>query len=206
MPDIKESLKAACNQMLAHTQELCLLDTGIGDGDHGLTTERGFLAAAQAIDAYHGQDDAGLFAAIGEAMSKKMGGAIGPLYGVFWRAVGKAVQNQKLTGNNLGVALQAGCEQVMKLGRAVPGDKTLVDAMLPCTQAVREGSELLAERLHTAAQAAMEGAQSTRDMMAKKGRARFLQEKSIGHVDAGAYSFALFMGYWAQNAAEVKEA
>lgn len=206
MPELKESLMGACGRMPAHTQELCLMDTGIGDGDHGLTAERGFLAAQKALEAYTGTEDAGLFSAMGEAMARSMGGAIGPLYGAYWRSFSKALNDESLTGENLGFALGAGCDQVMRLGRAVLGDKTVVDAMYPCTLAASNGQGDLAARLALAAEGAKAGAQATKEMTAKKGRARFLGGQSVGHVDAGAYSFALFMGHWAEQISQAKEA
>ena len=201
MQPLCKSLLEACEQMPAHAQELCLMDTGIGDGDHGVTAERGFQAAAQAIDAYTGEDIQDLFAKVGEHMAKSMGGAIGPLYGAYWGAFAQALAGPELTGGNLGPALMAGCQRVMKLGRANPGDKTVVDAMYPCAQAAMNGPATLWQGLRLGAEAAMQGAQGTRDMTARKGRARFLGEKSRGYMDAGAYSFALFMGHWAQSTA-----
>jgi phosphoenolpyruvate---glycerone phosphotransferase subunit DhaL len=201
MPRQKKCLRDACEQMTAHTQELCLLDTGIGDGDHGITVERGFLAAARAIDAYMGESIQELFTVVGEHMAQSMGGAIGPLYGAYWSAFAQALEARELTGDNLGPALMAGCVRVMKLGRANAGDKTVVDAMYPCAQAAMNGTGTLVQRLRLGAEAAMQGAMDTKRMVAKKGRARFLAEKSLEHVDAGAYSFALFMDHWALETA-----
>lgn len=200
--EIKKCLRNACEQMTSHTQELCLLDTGIGDGDHGVTVERGFQAAAQAIDAYTGESAQELFDVIGEHMTLSMGGAIGPLYGAYWSAFAKALDTGELTCDNLGPALMAGCQRVMKLGRANTGDKTVADAMHPCAQAAMNGTGTLALRLRLAADAALQGAMGTKGMIAKKGRARFLQEKSLDHMDAGAYSFALFMDHWALTVKE----
>jgi dihydroxyacetone kinase phosphoprotein-dependent L subunit len=202
MPELKKCLREACEQMTAHTQELCLLDTGIGDGDHGVTVERGFRAAAQAIDACTGENMQALFTVVGEHMAHSMGGAIGPLYGAYWSAFAMALDAGELTGDNLGPALMAGCLRVMKLGRANVGDKTVVDAMHPCAQTAMNGTGTLAFRLRLGAEAAMQGAVSTKDMVAKKGRARFLGEKSLDHMDAGAYSFALFMDHWALETAK----
>jgi dihydroxyacetone kinase phosphoprotein-dependent L subunit len=199
--ELKKCLKAACEKMCSHTQELCLLDTGIGDGDHGVTVERGFQAAAQAIDAYPGENIQELFAVIGEHMAQSMGGAIGPLYGAYWSAFANALDTGELTCDNLGPALMAGCQRVMKLGRANAGDKTVVDAMHPCAQAALSGTGTLAQKLGLGAKAAMQGAMNTKSMVAKKGRARFLAEKSLDHADAGAYSFALFMDHWALETA-----
>jgi dihydroxyacetone kinase phosphoprotein-dependent L subunit len=202
MHELKQCLRKACEQMSAHTRELCLLDTGIGDGDHGITVERGFQAAARAIDDYAGDDIKELFTLIGEHMAQSMGGAIGPLYGAYWNALAQALDHGELTGGSLGPALMAGCLRVMKLGRANVGDKTVVDAMHPCAEAAMNGTGTLASRLRLGANAAMQGAMNTKGMIAKKGRARFLAEKSLDHVDAGAYSFALFMDHWARETVE----
>lgn len=186
----------AAGGMRAHLEELCKLDSGIGDGDHGVTVARGFDAAREAASAADGTPSDVLLA-VGAAMANAMGGAIGPIYGVFWKETAKALSAQK----PIGEALEAGVAGVMRVGAASPGDKTVVDAMLPCALAAKEGEDF-AGALRLGALAARQGAEATSGMIAKKGRAKFLREKSLGFVDPGAMSFALFMEAWAREERE----
>lgn len=192
----------ACSEMTSHTEELCRLDAYIGDGDHGVTVERGFGAAIEALAQKQTLQE--LFFAVGENMSDAMGGAIGPLYGMFWRGVGKALRDEDITPQSIGKAWRQGCDAVMRVGKAQRGDKTIIDAMLPSVEAA-EPAESLSETLTAMAQAAKEGAQKTVTMQASKGRARFLGEKSIGRMDPGAYSYALFLGYLAREVAKEED-
>lgn len=189
----------ACNDMTSHTEELCRLDAYIGDGDHGVTVERGFKAAIEALT--QKQTPQELFFAIGESMSDAMGGAIGPLYGMFWRGVGKALRDEDITPQSVGKAWRQGCDAVMRVGKAQRGEKTIVDAMLPSVEAA-EPAESLSETLTAMAQAANAGAQETVGMQASKGRARFLGERAMGRMDPGAYSYALFLEHLAQEVAQ----
>lgn len=186
----------AASTMRSHMEALCRLDSGIGDGDHGVTVARGFDAAeAAARTAIH--SPAETLRAVGDAMSAAMGGAIGPIYGAYWQAAAGALD----AGRPIGDALAEGAAAVMRVGMAKPGEKTAVDAMVPCAEAAQLSQALgLGEALARGARAAEEGAQATAGMQAKKGRARFLREKSLGFVDPGAASFALFMQAWAQAA------
>ncbi len=186
----------AANSMRAHMEELCVLDSGIGDGDHGVTVARGFDAAGQAVLSAEGTPG-DMLLAVGAAMASSMGGAIGPIYGTFWKETAKALSQ----GKTMGEALEAGVNGAIRIGGAAPGDKTVVDAMMPCALAAKEGS-CLAESLLLGAKAAREGAMATSDMVAKKGRAKFLREKSIGFIDPGAMSFAMFMEAWAKEEGE----
>lgn len=186
----------AAGSMCAHMEALCKLDSGIGDGDHGVTVARGFDAAQEVARSYEGEP-ADMLMAVGAAMAASMGGAIGPIYGVFWKEVGKAFAQEK----SIGEAFEAGAMGVMRVGMAARGDKTIVDAMMPCALAAKAGHSLV-ESLQLGAKAAREGAMATSDMVAKKGRAKFLREKSVGFVDPGAMSFALFIEAWAKEEGE----
>lgn len=188
----------ACEAMGAHTEELCRLDSYIGDGDHGVTIARGFRAAAASLAGASTARE--LFFAIGESMSDAMGGAIGPLYGMFWRGVGKGLDGADITPQAIGGAWQRGCEALMRIGRTSPGDKTIADAILPSVQAAQPMA-LLSQTLSAMADAAEAGAKATAAMQASKGRAHFLMEKSIGTPDPGACSYALFMRHLARETA-----
>ena len=188
------AFREAADGMGEHRVELCRLDTGIGDGDHGITVERGFRAAAAACNVR--DNFSALFAAIAQAMESAMGGAIGPLYAAFFAASAAATEGKAdVSGIALSKALDAGVRAVAKAGDVKEGQKTVLDAMAPWTRAmmlaVDAGADIGAAALK-GADGARAGAQSTNDMVAVKGRARYRGERSVGQVDPGAWSFALF--------------
>lgn len=179
--------------MPSYQQALCALDMSIGDGDHGVTMARGFRALAQAVS--QAGDASSYFLAASGAMLDSMGGAIGPIYGLFFEALAQAhVNGREVSAASLADGFSAAAARIAKLCGVQAGDKTVYDAMLPAAEALcacREAS--LEDALVQAVQAAQVGRDATKAMMAKKGRARFLMEKSIGPVDAGASSFVLWL-------------
>lgn len=189
-----KALGKACRFVALQRDELCRLDTGIGDGDHGVTAERGFTAMAALCDGFDGSVNQ-LFEAAADTMTEAMGGAIGPVYGAFWG--GAALANFPkggVSGEGIAEAFDMGCGSVMSLGRVSPGDKTVVDAMFACKETMlKEKHNSLAEVLKAGAIGARQGAEATVNMVAKRGRARFMGEKSIGYTDAGAVSFTLLV-------------
>ena len=174
-------------------KRFCELDSVVGDGDHGVTITRGFTAAKEAVSSCNGTPE-DLFAEMGDAMMAAMGGAIGPIYGTLFRAFSQAVSGKsRLSTEGLGDMFQQGLEEIKMVANVKEGQKTLVDALSPASAALRESAEKgfsPAEAMRQAACAAEEGAQATANMIARKGRARFLGEKSLGHQDAGATSLA----------------
>lgn len=194
---VTKAFLIAAEGMLSHTKELCLLDSGIGDGDHGITIQRGYEAAISTLtQGMPFPTTAAALSAAGEAMGSAMGGAIGPVYAMYWEGAATALGDGELTADNIAPVLNGAVEQVMLICGAKAGEKTAVDAMLPAAKAASGGSGL-GQCLETASQAAAEGAEATVNMIAKKGRARFLREKSQGHMDAGARSYSLFLSYFA---------
>lgn len=183
----------AAEAMPSYQQTLCELDMSIGDGDHGVTMARGFRALVQA--ASQAEDAASYFAAASSAMLDSMGGAIGPIYGLFFEALAQAHENgREVNAASLADGFSAAAARIARLCGVQTGDKTVYDAMLPAAEALcacREAS--LEDALAQAVQAAQAGRDATTAMMAKKGRAKFLMEKSIGPVDAGASSFVLWL-------------
>jgi phosphoenolpyruvate---glycerone phosphotransferase subunit DhaL len=177
---------------------LTQLDAAIGDGDHGINMTRGFAAVGKALA---GQGDAlppgRALVLAGKTLVSTVGGASGPLWGSALRAAGRALGDaERLDGPALADALDAALAAVVDLGAAAPGDKTMVDALGPATAALREQLDAgasLADATASAAAAAEEGAQSTVPMQARKGRASYLGERSIGHQDPGATSAALIV-------------
>jgi dihydroxyacetone kinase-like protein len=175
----------------ANATMLTRLDAAIGDGDHGTNMARGLKAALERIEGASGSFGS-LFKAVGMALIGKVGGASGPLYGSFYLAVGKALGDaSEASGTELAGALRAGYDAVIARGKAQLEDKTMLDAWDPALRALdgalAEGAEL-GLALDRAAAAAEEGMKATIPMIARKGRASYLGERSRDHQDPGATS------------------
>jgi phosphoenolpyruvate---glycerone phosphotransferase subunit DhaL len=196
-------LAAMADAVTRQRAELTDLDAAIGDGDHGANLSRGFTAvtaalAAQAEKPADTDVSAGqVLTTAGSTLISKVGGASGPLYGSALRAIGRALGSADSSGPdaaNLLAALRAGLDAIARLGGAKPGDKTILDAYVPAVDAfeaaIEAGAELSAAAL-AAAEAAGQGATATITLVARKGRASYLGERSAGHQDPGATSTAL---------------
>ena len=177
---------------------LTQLDAAIGDGDHGINMTRGFAAVGKAL-AGQGENlpPGRALVLAGKTLVSTVGGASGPLWGSALRAAGRSLGDaEAFDGEGLADALDAALAAVVDLGAAAPGDKTMVDALGPATTALRErlaAGASIAEATDAAASAAEEGAAATVPMQARKGRASYLGERSIGHQDPGATSAALIV-------------
>jgi dihydroxyacetone kinase-like protein len=171
-----------------HAANLTRLDSAIGDGDHGTNMNRGYKAAVQRLDGLEGDQDFGsVFKAIGMALIGKVGGASGPLYGSLFLGMGKELGDAtEVEDQRLAAALRAGYDSVVARGKAQLEDKTMLDAWHPALEAL---DAALAE----AAAAAEEGMTATIPMIARKGRASYLGERSRGHQDPGATSTQLIL-------------
>lgn len=171
------------------------LDRAIGDADHGSNMDRGMKAVA-ALDAANFATPADLIKKAGMTLVSTVGGASGPLYGTFFLRFAGAVPAQDATAKDLGAALRAGLEGIVARGKAAVGEKTMVDALLPAVDAydaaVAEGKDA-AGALKAAADAAAAGRDSTKDLVAHKGRASYLGERSVGHIDPGATSVTMLI-------------
>jgi phosphoenolpyruvate---glycerone phosphotransferase subunit DhaL len=181
-----------------HRAELVRLDTAIGDGDHGTNMERGMRKALEKVDALEGDDIGAMLKAVGVALVSSVGGAAGPLYGTLFLQMGAATAGASaLDLAGLADALEAGVKGVQARGKAEPGDKTMVDALLPAVAALREaaaaGDASVSEAADRAAAAAEEGMKATIPMEARKGRASYLGPRSVGHQDPGATSSYLLL-------------
>jgi phosphoenolpyruvate---glycerone phosphotransferase subunit DhaL len=182
----------------AESEYLTQLDAAIGDGDHGINMNRGFDAVGKALAVQDGNLPPGqLLTIAGKTLVSTVGGASGPLWGTVFRRAGRALgKAESFDGEALLAALDAGVDGVVDLGAAAPGDKTMVDALKPAVDALRGGLDAgapLDSALAAAAAAAEDGARATVPMQARKGRASYLGERSIGHQDPGATSAALIM-------------
>jgi dihydroxyacetone kinase-like protein len=174
---------------------LTRLDSAIGDADHGINMDRGMQAVVGVLDTEEFSRVSDLFKKVGMTLVSTVGGAAGPLYGTYFlRFAMKGGDVAELTAAELGEALLAGLEGVVARGKPEPGDKTMFDAMAPATSvynaAISQGEDLAAA-LGKARTAAEQGRDNTIPMLARKGRASYLGERSIGHQDPGATSTAL---------------
>ncbi|MEY2534549.1 MAG: phosphoenolpyruvate---glycerone phosphotransferase subunit DhaL [bacterium] len=179
-----------------HADYLTQLDAAIGDGDHGNNMTRGFDAVGKALAAQSADLAPGrTLVLIGKTLVSTVGGASGPLWGSAFRAMGRKLGDTAvLDGPALADALDAGLQAVVDLGAAQPGDKTMVDALAPAAAALRaHANDGLETAVAAAADAADAGAQATVPLQARKGRASYLGERSIGHQDPGATSAALIL-------------
>lgn len=181
-----ETMTAA---MLAHSEELTALDQAIGDGDHGLNMKRGFEAVLADADVIASRPLPEALKSIGTTLVMKVGGASGPLYGTLFMSLGKELPPEP-TIADLARALAAAIEAVKARGKSEPGQKTMLDVLAPVRAALAEGGGDLGRSLPDLADAA---AAATAPLKAIRGRASFLGERSIGHVDPGARSSALLI-------------
>ena len=183
--------------MRAERDHLIQLDAAIGDGDHGTNMVRGFEAVVQALDADGGAPPGKLLILAGRTLVSTVGGASGPLWGSALRSGGRVLGDQTtFDGAQLVEVLAAALASIKDLGTAAVGDKTMVDALEPAINALRarliEGAQL-DRALEDAAAAAEAGMLSTIPLQARKGRASYLGERSVGHQDPGATSTALII-------------
>ena len=176
------------------TDYLTQLDSAIGDADHGANMRRGFTAVAAAMAELEPGTVGDVLTATGTTLISSVGGASGPLYGSAFRAMGKALTEPVADDKQLLAALTDGLAAIQRLGAAVPGDKTMVDAYAPALaafeHALAEHGDLAAATA-AAAEAAEEGMRATTSLTARKGRASYLGARSVGHQDPGATSTAL---------------
>ena len=181
---------------LVHEQRdtLTQLDAAIGDADHGANLDRGMTAVVAALEAQPPDDPAAVLKTVATTLIKTVGGASGPLYGTFFLRAAGALDGGD--GAALARAVRAGLGGVAARGKAEAGDKTMLDALIPACDALDEAlaaGKPLGEALNTAAEAAARGRDATEPLVARKGRASYLGERSAGHVDPGAASATLLV-------------
>jgi len=195
--DVLRWLEALQKVFNERRQELTDLDSAVGDGDFGISLDRGFTAVQAELAAHPPADLRAAFQSVASVLIKSMGGSSGPLLGTFFLRAGATCAGKSELGPADVVALfQAGVEGLQQRGKAERGDKTMLDAWLPALEAMRtalEENSALSEILDRGAAAADAGARATIAMQARKGRASYLGERSIGHQDAGATGSALML-------------
>jgi dihydroxyacetone kinase-like protein len=191
-------MTAAAASVDREADRLTALDSPIGDADHGSNLRRGFTAVTAALEKESPATPGAVLTLAGRQLISTVVGASGPLYGTLLRRTGKALGDAaEVDGRQFAEALRAGVDAVMKLGGAVPGDKTMIDALAPAVDRLDDG-------FGAARAAAEEGAEATIPLRARKGRASYLGERSIGHQDPGATSAALLVAALAETEAEGK--
>jgi dihydroxyacetone kinase-like protein len=178
---------AVADDVIAHADELTELDQAVGDGDHGVNMKRGFEAVRAEAGSTAEMPLPDALKAIGAQLVMKVGGASGPLYGTLFLALSKEIAPD---ASNLPTAFAKAVEAVKARGKSQPGQKTMLDVLTPVQMALAEGGGNLSARLQAVAASA---ADATIPMLAIRGRASFLGERSIGHMDPGARSSALIV-------------
>jgi phosphoenolpyruvate---glycerone phosphotransferase subunit DhaL len=194
---VREWIRAYADEVAQHRVELVQLDTAIGDGDHGTNMDRGMRKAVEKLDGVEGEDIGALLKAVGMALVSSVGGAAGPLYGTLFLQMGTASGGRDaLDLAGWTDALEAGVKGVQARGKAEPGDKTMVDALLPAVDALRAAADdgtALGDALRRSADAAAQGMRDTVALEARRGRASYLGPRSVGHQDPGATSSQMLL-------------
>lgn len=185
-------MEGARQSIAEHREELIDLDRQIGDGDHGENMDRGFAGVSKALE---GDDVPGtpgdILKLVAKTLMSTVGGAAGPLYGTAFLRASKALEGDEVSGEQAAAMVQAALDGIQARGKAERGEKTMVDAWGPAADAAKaaadEGADA-ADVLRAAADAAAAGAAATEPLKATKGRASYLGDRSIGHLDPGAVS------------------
>jgi dihydroxyacetone kinase-like protein len=188
--DVLRWLNALQKVFAENRQRLTDLDAAVGDGDFGISLDRGFTAVQEELSANPPADLRAVFQKVANVLIKTMGGSSGPLFGTFFLRAGAACADKsELAPADVVASFQAGVDGLQQRGKAALGDKTMMDAWLPAVDAMRgalQAGNGLTEILESATAAAEAGMRATISMEARKGRGSYLGERSIGHQDAGA--------------------
>ncbi|SIO66573.1 dihydroxyacetone kinase DhaL subunit [Bradyrhizobium erythrophlei] len=181
--------ETVAQRVIASAEELTDLDRAIGDGDHGVNMRRGFEAVLAAVDELSAKNLGESLKGVGTTLVMKVGGASGPLYGTLFMSLGKTLDDE-VTCERVADAFATAIDAVRARGKSDVGQKTMLDVLFPVLAVLREGGTELPVRLKAVAKAASE---ETIPMRAIRGRASFLGERSVGHMDPGARSSALIV-------------
>ena len=189
---IEDWMKRFAAEVAENRAYLTKLDGAIGDGDHGTNMDRGMKKALEKLDAAGGDDIGASLKTVGMALVSSVGGAAGPLYGTLFLQMGTAAAGKSELGpDDWAAALEAGIKGVEARGKAEPGDKTMLDSLLPGLEGLKsslDGGASFEDALTASAEAAGQGMRDTIPLVARKGRASYLGERSAGHQDPGATS------------------
>jgi len=209
--DVVRWIRAFAAEVGANKEQLTQLDAAVGDGDHGINMDRGMSAVIGKVDAASVDQDIGaILKTVGMTLVSTVGGAGGPLYGTLFLQMGTAVSGKDELGpDDWAAALEAGIAGVQARGKAEPGDKTMIDALIPGRDALKSalaGGASFEDALRQSAEAAEQGMRDTIPLVARKGRASYLGERSAGHQDPGATSSHLLLEAAAETWAGSRQA
>lgn len=198
LSNFREMINSINSTLQENKMFLSKLDSVIGDGDHGISISKGFLNAVEKIEQQQPANISDLLKLTGNSIAVIIGGVTGPIFGTFFSEMGRSIEADKDSAdiNDLREMFTKALEKIMKIGGAKPGDKTMVDALFPAVQALKESSNKsnsIKEALLSMVSAAKTGAESTKDMVAVKGRSRYAGERSLGYEDAGANTIHLIL-------------
>lgn len=197
VPGLLKALSNTTESVVAHKEYLTELDSAIGDADHGINMERGFTKVMTKLESGNYSDLGSVCRDVAMTLMGSVGGASGPLYGTLFMRMSMKLKDQQTADLALFTeALDEGLKGIVALGKAQLEDKTMVDALSPAVDALREAAgqgKDLVSGLEAAVQAAQEGMEATIPLVAKKGRASYLGERSAGHQDPGATSSFLLL-------------
>ena len=196
--DVVRWIRAFAAEIGTNKEQLTELDSAIGDGDHGINMDRGMSAVIGKVDtADQDQDIGALLKTVGMTLVSTVGGAGGPLYGTLFMQMGTALPGKAVIGpDDWTAALDAAVSGVQARGKAEPGDKTMIDVLIPARDALKTalvGGASFEDALRRSADAAGQGMRDTIPLVARKGRASYLGERSAGHQDPGATSSHLLL-------------
>ena len=190
--EVRGWIRRFAGQIVANKQYLTELDSAIGDADHGINMDRGFQAVIPKLDAFQGDDSGAACKLVGSTLISTVGGAGGPLYGSLFLQFGIAMSgHDPVTLTEWLAGLDLGIAAIQRLGKAELGDKTMLDTLMPTRDALKQAladGKNPAEALQSATVAAETGMKGTIPIVARKGRASYLGERSAGHQDPGATS------------------
>ncbi len=189
-------IKAIISTIDANAEEVAELDRAIGDGDHVVNLQRGLAALDKLGNELDSADWSTALMKIGMTLMSTMGGASGSLFGTLFVSMAKAAKGHKVNTESLSLAFSQGVESVKQRGKADIGEKTMLDTLIPVATCLQEGAKQnlkLTQLLTNIKTQAITGMESTKDMLATKGRASFLGERAVGHIDAGARTSQLMI-------------
>jgi ATP-dependent dihydroxyacetone kinase len=191
----KRAIEAACKALIDAEDELTEMDRVTGDGDLGITMKRAAEVVLAAVGSYTLDNIDATLKALGHTLQHAMGGSSGPLYGVLLLRCGKVLENSERTGLDQWVAaLDQGCRAISELGGAQPGDRTMLDALDPFVESLKEAAgKWSRDVLFTAVEAAERGAERTAKMKPRRGRSSYLGDRVLGHPDPGAKAVAIWL-------------
>jgi dihydroxyacetone kinase len=193
--NVKETVERLCCVIIQNELYFCELDSAAGDGDFGMSLAKGFREVFKRINEIDSGSIQKFLRGCSMIISEFCGGASGPIWGSAFDAAAKSVKGKEsLELEDISLMFSDAAAAIMKRGGAKPGDKTLLDALVPATEAIRSAAnegKSMQEAFEYAAQSAEKGAESTKNMVASKGRAAYLGERSLEHPDAGAMAISV---------------